>query len=173
MRLFNSGAYGDVTVSEICQAAGVGRATFFRIFNSKAGLLREFHRRLTQRVEARLDGVAPRGAAESLRVVVDEITETWTQAGPGTAEMAVDFIRFSKLADAHAVYPELLDVVVRIMERGMQNGELRDSHFPRLAGALALIQIAAAVAYWLRHPEDSLKDLTDEALATWLHGAIR
>ncbi len=173
LRLLRRRAYHDLTVDEICDAAGVGRATFFRIFESKAGLLREFNRRLTARIVERLDAETPADTAEALGIVVDEIAETWTRAGPGAAEMALEFIRFSELGDAHAAHPELFDVVVEIVERGVKRRELRRAHPPRLAAALVLLQITAPVGYWFEHPEASLRKLVDEALATWLHGALR
>jgi AcrR family transcriptional regulator len=174
MGLLRTRSYAEVNVDEICRAAGVGPATFFRIFASKAGLLREFNRRLTRRVEERIAAEAPaEDAAEALRIVVAEITRTWSHAGPGAAAMAQEFIRFSEPGDPHAAHPELLDVVTAITERGMKRGELRDRHPARLVGSLALLQITAAVAWWFEHPDESLDALTGEALTTWLHGALR
>ncbi|HEY3141980.1 MAG TPA: helix-turn-helix domain-containing protein, partial [Acidimicrobiales bacterium] len=55
LELFATRAYGEVTVEAICEQAEVGRATFFRFFGSKAGLLGEFGRRMAEQIVQRLD----------------------------------------------------------------------------------------------------------------------
>ena len=40
--------YDKVSVDDICARAQVGRATFFRFYGTKAGLLAEFNRRLAE-----------------------------------------------------------------------------------------------------------------------------
>ncbi len=172
MRLLRRRSYAELTVDEICEAAGVGRATFFRIFETKVGLLREFNRRLTVRVQERLAEQAQADAGEALRVVAAEIVSTWSQAAPGATEMAIDFMHSSGPAEAHAAHPELLDLVVEIVEGGVKAGEIRGTNPPLLTGGLALTQLAAAAAYWLEHPDADLESLVNEALESWLNGAL-
>jgi AcrR family transcriptional regulator len=172
MKLLRRRSYGELTVEEICDAAGVGRATFFRIFEAKTGLLREFNRRLAARVEGRLAAEAPTDAAGALRIVADEIVSTWSRAAPGATEMAIEYMHAAGPGQVHGAHPELLDLVVGIVEGGVKTGEIRGANPPLLTGALALTQLAAAAAYWIEHSASSLESLVEEALESWLHGAL-
>ena len=91
MELLATRSYDDISIEEICAAAGVGRATFFRIYQTKADLLLEFNRRLAIRVQGRLDFANQTDVQVALRIVGEEIADTWTQAAPRATAMAVDF----------------------------------------------------------------------------------
>ena len=86
-------ALDDVSVDEICEHAGVGRATFFRIFETKAGLLREFNRRLTLDAIARIEAAGEIDLLSALGLVRAAILDAWRDAGPGHAAMALEFAR--------------------------------------------------------------------------------
>jgi AcrR family transcriptional regulator len=172
MELLAERAYDDISVEEICAAAHVGRATFFRAYQTKAELLLEFNRRLADRVQERLDGHEPRTIEAALRMVGEEIAETWTQTVPGAAALAIDFSQTAGGRGLHAAHPELLEIVVRIIERGRAAGELESTLPAGLMGSLALVQITAPVAYWFRHPEHDLHELINDAIRHWLHGAV-
>ncbi|HET9691742.1 MAG TPA: helix-turn-helix domain-containing protein, partial [Acidimicrobiales bacterium] len=57
--LFAEHGYSEVSVEQICERADVGRATFFRLFGSKGGLLSEFNRRLATDARGRVEGLGP------------------------------------------------------------------------------------------------------------------
>ena len=167
MRLLRTHPYRDLTVDEICEEAGVGRATFFRIFETKAGLCHEFNRRLAARIRSRLDAEEDAGVVASLGIVLDEAVDAWTHMGPGVAEMAVEYIHS---AESRA-QPELLELVVAIVEEGIKSGEIRGSNPAVLTGGLALMHIAGAASHWLESGGD-LRGMAREALDGWLHGAL-
>ena len=54
MSLFARQGFGAVTIAEICEAADVGRGTFFLHFPSKAALLYEFNQRFAEDFRATL-----------------------------------------------------------------------------------------------------------------------
>lgn len=172
MDLLAERSYDDISVEEICAAASVGRATFFRVYQTKADLLLEFNRRLAERVQARLDAGSPEQVDEALRIVGNEIADTWTETVPGAASLAIDFIQSAGGRGLHTGHPELLRIVVGIVERGQASGELEATLPAGLMGSLALVQAAAPVTYWFRHPERDLHQLIDEAIDQWLHGAL-
>ena len=146
MELLARRSYDDISVEEICAAAGVGRATFFRVYQTKADLLLEFNRRLAERVQARLEAGRPERVADALRLVGEEIADTWTQTVPGAASLAIDFIQSAGGRRLHAGHPELLHLVVGVVERGQDSGELEATLPAGLMGSLALVQAAAALA---------------------------
>lgn len=172
MELFRQKSYDDVSVDEICALAGVGRATFFRAFDTKAHLLVEFNRRLAARVSDRLAVAQPKKVEDALRIVGDEIADTWTQTAPEAANLAMDFTLAGSRKQLHSAHPELLAVVVGLIESAMVSKQLRSTLPPNLVGSLALVMITAPVAYWFRHPELDLHGMVNEAITHWLNGAM-
>lgn len=176
MELLAERGYDDISIEEICAAAGVGRATFFRVYQSKADLLLEFNRRLAGRVRERLQTRQDAGEEldvdQALRLVGEEIAETWTHTVPGAAALAIDFSQTAAGRGLHAAHPQLLEIVVAIAERGLARGELASTLPAGLVGSLALVQTTAPVSYWFRHPDRDLHQLINEAIDHWLHGAV-
>lgn len=172
MALLVERSYDDISIEEICAAAGVGRATFFRIYQTKAHLLLEFNRRLADRVQQRLATRDPGSVGDALCMVGEEIADTWTHTVPGAAALAIDFTQTGAGRGLHAAHPELLRIVVRVVEGGMKSGELESTLPADLVGSLALVQITAPVSYWFRHPQRDLHRLINAAIDHWLHGAI-
>ena len=172
MKLLAERSYTDISIEEICAAANVGRATFFRIYPTKADLLLEFNKRLADRVQERLDANDSQTVDEALRIVGAEIAETWTHTVPGVAALAIDFSQTAAGGGLHAGHQELLQIVVRIIKHGMASGELESTLPATLLGSLALVQTTAPVAYWFRHPKRNLHRLINEAIDHWLHGAL-
>ncbi len=164
--------YDEITIEEICQHAGVGRATFFRIFQGKSDLLLEFNRRLAERVEVKLLQTAPKDVGSALYVVGQEIADTWTQSSRGAAALAQDFSQMAGSRGLHAGHPELLHLIIRIMKKAIEADEISADLPGSLLGSLALVQLSAPVSYWHLHPEKDLHDLIESSIFHWLHGAI-
>src|ERR1700722_2039676 len=72
--LFAARGYGHVTVADICDAAGIGRRTFFRYFATKDDVLTEPARELAARVADAITA-APAGLpeAQALRQALTDI----------------------------------------------------------------------------------------------------
>ena len=82
--------FGDLSITEICEEAGVGRATFFRIYGSKAGLLLEFNRRLALRAKTRLDRENPPTTRTRLSVIGEEIANAWSEVSREATQIATE-----------------------------------------------------------------------------------
>lgn len=172
MALLGERNYEDVSIEDICAVANVGRATFFRVYKTKSDLLVEFNRRLAERVQLRLSDGDWTSVEEGLRIVGEEIAETWTQAVPGAAALAMDFSETARTRGNHAGELELLNIIVKIVDRGLKDGELKSTLPSSLVGSLALVQIATPVSYWFRHPTRNLRRLINESIDHWLHGSL-
>jgi len=72
MGLFSAKRFVDVTISEICETADVGRGTFFLHFPTKAALLYEFNERITRNFRSALED-EQRTAREDLETLVERI----------------------------------------------------------------------------------------------------
>lgn len=169
-RLLATTGFDDLSVDDICELAGVGRATFFRIYGTKAGLLREFNRRLAVDAELRLDAAGPADVKAALGVVADAIVDAWRHAGPGHLGMARAFAHSVPHTDPHAAHPELFLLVESIVGAGMDRGELSDSVPRELAAALALIQLTAPIAYTLAGGTADTHHLAHLLLNQWYTG---
>jgi AcrR family transcriptional regulator len=163
-------SFDDLSVDDICQRADVGRATFFRIFGTKAGLLREFNRRLADDAEQRLDTRHPSDVRTSLGIVADAIVDAWRHAGPGHLGMARAFAQSIPHTDPHAAHPELFALVHTIVAAGIERGELPDTVPSELAASLALIQLTAPIAYTLAGRSADTHRLAHTLLDQWYAG---
>lgn len=167
--LLSERAYDDVTVEEICRRADVAPATFFRIYGTKAGMLREFNSRLADAARLRAEPVA--GALARLDAVRAVIVEAWASASPALRDLVWDFLRVTSSADAAAsAHPELLALVAEIVADGQVAGELRADLSPRLGAWIIVSSIAAVTTTWLDSPDTALDGQTRAALDAILHG---
>lgn len=163
-------SFDELTVDEICERAGVGRATFFRIFDTKAGLLREFNRRLAEDARRRLQAAGDVDIRTALDHVRRAIVDAWRRAGRGHVGMAQEFVRTMPPDDPHSAHPELFALVAERIALAVDTGELPDTVPSDLAATLALIQIIAPVGYTLAGRDVDIDKLSRVLLDQWIHG---
>ena len=171
MRLLEARSFVDLSVEDICAEADVGRATFFRIFGAKTGLIVEFNRRLADHAEASLETVGDVSAREALFIIGEEITNAWNEASPSETSIARGFMQTVTLENIHEGHPELLKLVVRVVEQGLERGEIRSAFLPDFLGSIALFYMSAAAALWFDDTRQDLSVLMHEAIDHWLNGA--
>ncbi len=163
-------SFDELTVEEICEQAGVGRATFFRIFDTKAGLLREFNRRLADDARMRLRAAGDVDLGTALDHVRRAIVDAWRRAGRGHVAMAQEFVRTMPPDDPHSAHPELFALVAERIALAVGTGEVPDTVPPDLAATLALMQIVAPFGYSLAGRDVDIDRLSRVLLDQWIHG---
>lgn len=168
--LFATGSFDELSVDDICEQAGVGRATFFRIYDTKAGLLREFNRRLTADARSRLAAAETDDVRARLDIVRQTIVDAWSAAGTGHIGMAVEALRAGSSSGMHALHPELFDLVTEIIADAVERDELAATVPVRLAASLAVVHLSSAVAYSLARDEVDIDELSRTLLDQWLRG---
>ena len=172
LELFAERPYDEVTVEEICERADVGRATFFRSYGSKAGLLVELNARLGRRIAARLADHPADSAIEQLWAVQDEVTRTWSDAAPALRTMVLEYL--STTSASHLTEPPgvgALAAVADVVRRGQATGELHDLHDPDLVAGIILTTLAAVTVHWIGGDgRASLDQLTHNSLVLLLDG---
>lgn len=172
-------SFEEVTIDDICERAEVGRASFFRIYGVKAGLLLEFNHRLARDARDAMTGQGALGAVEQLRLVQRTLAANWTATGPALREMVRMFIAEAGLAtlsaaDAAPVHPELLTLVADIVERGQRSGEFGTRLEPRFVSWLVVTAMATATSRWITEGGvSSLEQATGDVLETLLDGLAR
>lgn len=154
MRLFARSGFAAVTIADICEAADVGRGTFFLHFPSKAALLYEFNQRVAEEFRASL--VEPRASARAeLCALVDRMAvELGSQAEIMTAMLAEFFASPEALAAAPAQGRALPELVQEILSRGQQRGEFARRIDARLAAASFLATAVAIISGQVFRGED-------------------
>jgi AcrR family transcriptional regulator len=146
MRLFARSGFGAVTIADICEAADVGKGTFFLHFPSKAALLYEFNQRVAEQFRASLS--EPRAAArDELRALVERISvELAAQAEIMSAMLAEFFASPEALAAVSQQGTALPELVTEIVRRGQERGEFARRIDPRLAAASFLTTAGAILS---------------------------
>jgi AcrR family transcriptional regulator len=168
--LLASRSFDELSVEDICAQANIGRATFFRIFGNKAGLLREFNRRLAHDAALRIANAETADVATTLDHIRAAIYDAWREAGPGHIRMAEEFVRATPSNDPHSAHPELLGLIVATVSRAVESGELSDAVPVDLAASLALIQLVAPMSYLFAGQDVDVDGLSRLLLEQWLRG---
>jgi AcrR family transcriptional regulator len=158
MALFAERGVDAVTLSEICQAADVGRGTFFLHFPSKAALLYEFNQRVADDFAATL--VEPRASArDELTSLVDRMAgELAAQAEIMVAMLREFFGSPEALAAMNEHGEALPELVGEIMARGQQRGEFARGVLPALAAASFLTTAAAIISGQVFESENASRE---------------
>ncbi|MEO3786272.1 helix-turn-helix domain-containing protein [Actinocorallia sp. B10E7] len=171
--------FDEVTIDEICERAEVSRASFFRIYGAKAGLLLEFNHRLARNAREAMAAQATADAVERLRVVQQTLAADWTATGPALREMVRGFLTeagpvvFSEAREA-PVHPELLSLVAEIIEGGQRAGELDTRLEPSFIAWLIVTGMATVTGQWIvGRSEVSLEKATGDVLEVLLTGLAR
>jgi len=124
LSLFDTHGYAEVTVDDICEAAGVSKATFFRYFDSKFGLVDEFNQRIAAKIDAAID-IKTMSAAECIRGATETLYQEWLNSAPQIRVLAREFVRAGthiteNLGDpmARGLIATLVDVITEGQRRG-------------------------------------------------------
>lgn len=172
LRLFAERGYDDVSVEEICELAEVSRATFFRYYGSKAGLIAEFNRRLADRVAARIARMKNPSATDQLFAMQDELSDAWTTCGPAVRAMALDFAHVVAV-DASITpppFPELLVLCTTIVAAGQKSGEFDGGHAPAFVAATIAGLLGGITMHWLATRKGKLDRAMHDALDLLVKG---
>ncbi|WP_439816152.1 TetR/AcrR family transcriptional regulator [Zavarzinia sp. CC-PAN008] len=168
VELFSARDYDSVSVDEICVKAGVGRATFFRLFGSKAGLVEEFNRRLAVTIQDRVAG-ARASSLKALQIIIDVIREAWMSNTPFLKRMVQEYLRqlespydtrSSASADANQQGGRaLVEIAVRHIMQGQAKGEVARDLDADFLGLCFMNQLGVAIASWITEGGDDLDQL--------------
>jgi AcrR family transcriptional regulator len=162
LELLSERGYSAVTVEDICARADVGRATFFRLYGTKSGLLEEFNLRLAVEARHRVEALPAPTTAAALEEVQRTISDAWLSSGAGLREMAEEYIHTVSLAaGAGASQPDLHALVSSIIRSGQQRGEVVAKPNPDFIAWVVIAALCSAIATWLGTPETMRRRSTE------------
>ncbi|MEP2827615.1 TetR/AcrR family transcriptional regulator [Parvibaculum sp.] len=170
MRLFADSDYDNVTIEDICAAAGIAKATFFLHFAGKSALITAFNEEITHSLAERLAGHTG-SAEEELLLLVSVLREAWELNAPVMHKMLRDFLDQPALVSkAAAANESVLDLVTRIVARGQERGEFVTYCQPEVAAVALVAAWSAFTAWWLQNPESDTDDINRGLLDFQLNG---
>src|SRR5438067_3700291 len=150
MELFARHGYEAVTIDAICDAADVGRSTFFLHFPAKSALLGEFSRRLTEDFAAGLRLRPHANSAQELVALVREIGQRIAAQRESMLAMIREFILTPEALEHTRVRERALpDLFEQIVRRGQASGEFSRRIHPRLATGAILSTAASILCGWV------------------------
>ncbi|WP_425063565.1 TetR/AcrR family transcriptional regulator [Pyruvatibacter mobilis] len=154
MQLFAARGYDDVRIEEICEAAGIAKATFFLHFGSKAALIEEFNAQLVDRLARDLADETATAEAR-LRRYVDALVEEWEGNAEVVRQMSREFLNQPALMPAaEAANRSIVPLVQGIIADGQRRGEFAPSVDAALAATMLVSTWGAFAARW----SDSLNE---------------
>ncbi len=163
--LFARKGFDETTVDDIAGAAGIGRRTFFRYFQSKNDLVWGDFEGHLQRFRELLAGTDPRTPMmTALRGAVVEFNRFDPEDVPWHRQRMRLILRVPTLqADATLRYASWRRIVRDFAAE--RSGLPPSAMFPRLAGYTVLAAAIAAYEHWLAaEPDTELSALLDEAI---------
>lgn len=171
MALFQKRGFEHVTIEQICDAAGIAKATFFTHFPTKSALLFEFHRLLAADLAAQL--AAPReSAAVEFRRMVDLFAARWLPQAEIMGAMLREFLATPALIPAaEDEARDLRHLIEDVVRHGQSRGEFSRALSPRLASTIFFATAAAILSgHVFEAGEVAPEDAREQFLFALLHG---
>ncbi len=151
MQLFAERSFDAVRIEEICDAAGIAKATFFLHFASKAALIEQFNAQLVDRLQSDL-AAAPdtaNSAEQRLRLFVRLLVDEYEANAGVMRQMAREFVNQTGLVSAaQSANREVVDVVESIIADGQASGEFAAINDPSLAATALISTWGAFTVRW-------------------------
>lgn len=151
LSLFEVRGYAEVTVDEICAEAGISKATFFRYYENKFGLVDEFNQRMAAKIDASID-IEKMSAVECIRHATQTVYQEWVSTAHQIRLLAREFVRAGahiteNLGDpmAHG----LISTLILVITKGQERGELDSQFDPTLVAPMIVMAWTISFAAWV------------------------
>lgn len=168
IRLFDERGYDDTAVEEICAEAQVGRATFFRYFETKSGLIRELDQRAAARILQQIEELTEPSFAELVRVVANTLHEIWAESSSGLRALGRESSSVPR--PTRRVFAYTLEAVYDVVRAAQQRAELSSDLPPQLLAYVVIVQLTGAIGWWLDNTDTDLRALLDGIVGHFLDG---
>ncbi len=158
MELFRKKGFEHTTVTEITEAADIGKGTFFLYFPTKEAVFGHLGEMLTEAMSALVDeGLRAKVPISALIRQLFDVSATWHEENRSLSEQVVMAgLRSGPVMDADAPNQQrLLQLLEQLVRAGQARGELKRDMRPE-DGALVLSgAYFSTVVGWLREADDA------------------
>lgn len=164
--------YSNVTVEDICDSAEVARATFFRYFGSKSGLIIEFDRRIVLKIESQLTA-ENLSVADKLAIVQTSMATAWNDVHPNLRALGLDYLKSTPVSDMSLAVADIKALTSQIIRQGLESGELTSPLSPDILADVLINSIRIGI-YSAASKASSfqLEQTTAQVLELLLYGCI-
>ena len=182
MALFKEEGFAAVTVAQICENAGVARATFFAYFPQKSALILEFGNRIAQEarqeLQLSLQSVQQEGGDEqcSAKQILVQLTEIifkhWDANSSVLKVMMREFMAQANLMDVSSSdHFDFYFLFVEIIRLGQKQNEFRTDIAAEISAFSLLSSCANLAAAWSYFDEAfDYKYVSTQQLSLFFHG---
>jgi len=151
VRVFARKGFHASRVGDIAEEAGVAHGLLYHYFKSKDQVLEAvFHENwsvLLARIAMVEESDEP--AADQLRHIAAILLRTWLHLPDVVRVVIQEFGRSRELAERLAELTQPIDVIQRVIERGIARGEFRADVDPRFAAAVVYGSIDELLTTWV------------------------
>jgi AcrR family transcriptional regulator len=150
-RLWGQREYTETTVEDICNAAGVGRSTYYLHFESKERLLIELALATARGVAADVETAVQGGTVDDeLRAFMDGLVRRMEGTPRSLAVIVMRQVSITSVSSRQPAEEDILfdDVLTRVVRDGQQRGELRAEVDARDVGEVMAGMTIDALQRW-------------------------
>jgi len=175
LEIFSQKLFHQVAMSEVAAASGVGKGTIYLYFDSKEALFREVIKYSYNAYYESLQDCLAAGnsAREKLKKVIDMQNEFMQTQKKFVYMLAEEKLISSLILEEEAFQcqQEIIDLVGRVIEEGIKQGEFRSMN-PVLAAKIFMGAVAALwySAYVYESKEDLCQNSVDEIMSIVYNG---
>ena len=138
MRVFARKGFHASRVGDIAEEAGVAHGLLYHYFKSKDDVLEAVFHENWNLLQLRIASVeeTDEPAADQLRHVAAIVLRTWLHLPDVVTVVIREFGRSPELADRIGELAQPIEVIQRIIARGIERGEFRPEHRPQFAATV-------------------------------------
>ncbi len=151
MRVFARKGYHASRVGDIAEEAGVAHGLLYHYFRSKDDVLEAVFHENWSVLLARIASVeeTEEPAADQLRHVAAILLRTWLHLPDVVRVVVREFGRSPELTERIADLAQPIDVIQRVIARGVESGEFRADIDPRIAATVVYGSIDELLTAWV------------------------
>jgi AcrR family transcriptional regulator len=172
--LWTEQGYSETTVEDLCNAAGIGRSTYYLHFESKERLLVEFALATAEGVSADVDDAVRRGSFDDeIEAFVEGLASRMEHTPRSLAVTVMRQVALNSVAARDLGRDQILfdDVLSRIVRDGQQQGRIRTDIVPDDVGEVMAGMVVDALQRWAAGDgERTLRESLDLRIALVLQG---
>jgi AcrR family transcriptional regulator len=165
LELFRARGFDQVTVEDVCAAAGVAPATFYRYFGTKDEVVFAYQQEFTAAMRSALEASAGTSEAARLAVVLDEFARFLEAQQDVLAARDQIVLGQPRLMQRTLSVQRDMEAVLAIGLAEMRGSSEEDAAAARLEAGVGILVLRVALRSWRDAGEGSLPDAVRQTFA--------